>query len=110
MGITREYKNFSLNKSVITNDNETFNCCNFTQDIPGTEIFKGAKRLTFIRCNLVNVKLPYGTMIEPTEKELKDRKDEWVIYGGNIVQIDRSDKENNILLSQKNIATKLETN
>lgn len=37
---------------------------NFAQESPGTEILVGLTGLTFIECNLVNCKLPVGSVVE----------------------------------------------
>jgi hypothetical protein len=46
---------------------------NFCQESPGTEILVGLSGLTFIECNLVNCKLPVGSVIQHCNTAQIDR-------------------------------------
>ena len=50
-------------KLPVIKDGHTFTNCNFMQEKPNTEIFKGISNLTFKSCNLVNCKLPADAKI-----------------------------------------------
>jgi len=45
-------------------DGDTFEQCNLSQLVPGTEICEGKIGLTFRQCNLVNCLVPVGSIIE----------------------------------------------
>jgi hypothetical protein len=46
---------------------------NFTQESPGTEILVGLTGLTFIECNLVNCKVPVGSVVQHCNTAQIDR-------------------------------------
>lgn len=43
---------------------DVFEDCNFAQYVTGFDLFSGRSGLTFRRCNLVNVEVPWGSIIE----------------------------------------------
>lgn len=49
--------NYSFQQPIFK-DNETIENANLTQAVPDTEISPGVTGLTFIKCNLVNCKIP----------------------------------------------------
>lgn len=101
----KKTKNYAFTDPItFIKDGDIIENCNLAQINPRTKILWGKKRLTFYRCNMVNCTLPKDVMINPTEEQLKNRKDEWVVYGGNIAQIDYTDRENPVLVAQKDIS------
>ena len=57
--------NYSMGRELpAIKDGHVFENDNFSQAVPGTEIFKGMSGLVFKKCNLVNCKVPADTMIE----------------------------------------------
>lgn len=61
-----EYKNFSRGKLTTLNaeNGDTFIGCNFTQELPNTEILPKKKNLIFQGCNLLNCIVDASSTIE----------------------------------------------
>ena len=80
-------KNFARRDPDHITNGTKFETCNMSQKLAHTKIMWSLTGLIFVHCNMRNVELPRGTLIDPTPEEFKNRGEKWVLIDCSQVNV-----------------------